>query len=289
MVGLGPVQLDRRLGPGEQDAGRVGDTGPCAAGADVHGDEEPGRPRGPGIGQGDKPGQGPHVVEQGIGLQRLDLRAQVPQADVGAAGIGEDPHAGIFRSGDAGGAVLDDEAVLRLHPHRRGGMQEQVGVGLAAGDHAGRKDRRPETVDQAGDLEAEPDALGLAGGGDAEGNGQRIERFGHPGGGPQFPPEHLVELDPHALQRLGGEAQPVLGIELGSDRGKAAAEEIAEAGGWIDPDAFGRQRAEQDPHGQRLAVDEHAIAIEDDQLDRRHPSLLAQPLLRQGIWQCGAQ
>src|SRR4051812_11536814 len=71
----------------------------------------------------DKLWEGGHVVEYGGGGGQF--------GGVGHRGEAEDLHAGRVGGGDAEWAVLDDHAVGRFDAHRGGGVQEQVGRGLA--------------------------------------------------------------------------------------------------------------------------------------------------------------
>ena len=208
-----------------------------------------------------------HIVEHQRGVQRLDLGPQPARRDVAAAKKGEDAHAGALRGDDAGGAVLDDDAIGRRCPHRRGGMEEEVGRGLAVGYHGGRIDRRVEAVDEAGEGQAEADPFHLARRGDADGQVDLRQRVDQPRHRPQFAAEQGVEVAPHPFERRVVEVKPVFGVEGGDHRGKAAPEELAEAGIRVDVEALGGDGFEQHPHGERLAVDQNAVAVEDDEAD----------------------
>src|SRR5690349_16394288 len=118
-----------------------------------------------------------HIVENSIGLQCLNDRTEATGHDVAAADIAEYRHPSGAGSLDAGWTVLDDEAALGRHAHLPGGMKEEIGRRLAVFDHAGGKDVAAKIGEQPRQFEAELDALGLAGGGDAERYAETRERF----------------------------------------------------------------------------------------------------------------
>ena len=79
-----------------------------------------------------------------------------------AAGEGEDAHARAVRRVDAGGAVLDDDAVRRIDAHVARRMQEKIGRRFASRYHGGTVYMRFEHFQQAGDAERHPDAVQAA-------------------------------------------------------------------------------------------------------------------------------
>ena len=168
MVGVGAAHVDGVLGAGEQLTRRPDHSGTGAARADIDGDQKvPHRTPRPPLRPSYQAGQVAHIGEDGVGVEGGDLVDEAGRDDVATAGEGVDAHAGLLGRNDPGWAVLDDEAVLRRHSHAFGGEQEQVRSRLAVFDHGGRKDRKPEALDQPGELEAGGDALHLARGGDA--------------------------------------------------------------------------------------------------------------------------
>ena len=206
----------RVLGAAEQAAGGVEDAGAGAAGADVDGGDQRhlrarGEPSVRGIGvmpawllrrrsrataRGDgrarrrrsRPRsaatgrQGAHVVDDRVGRERGDAGAVLVGRCMAPPGEGHHPHAGGLRRHDAGRAVLDDQAgggSIAEGPRRRA----RRGRGRACRGRPwwrrrrgpAKRGQRPVTV------ERELDALGLRGGGDAEGAGQRVEGLGDAG------------------------------------------------------------------------------------------------------------
>ena len=68
---------------------------------------------------------------------------------------------------DAVDGVLDHGAACGVGPHARGGMEEQVGRRLTAGDLRGGEDMVAEEAFELRQGQAQADALGMRGGGDA--------------------------------------------------------------------------------------------------------------------------
>ncbi len=78
------------------------------------------------------------------------------------AGEGEDAHACRARGIDAGGAVLDDNAIRRIDAHVAGGMQEKIGRRFASRYHGGTVYMRFEHFQQAGERQRQADTVGMA-------------------------------------------------------------------------------------------------------------------------------
>ena len=140
-------------------------------------------------------------------------------------GEGHHPHAGGLRRHDAGRAVLDDQAGGGSVAEAPGGVQEEVGGRLAVRDHgrgegaASKRGQSPATSSESSD------ALGLRGGGDAVGAGQRVEGLGDARDRPQLGAEGGVERAAHVVERGVGDGEAVVAGEDLARRGERAAEE----------------------------------------------------------------
>ena len=182
---------------------------------------------------------------------------------------GDDLHAGGLRRLDACRAVLDDEAGGGRIAEGFGGEKEEVGGGLAVRDHrrregpAGEGGQRPVTV------ERELDALGLGRGGDAVGAGERVEGLGDVGDRRELGAEGGVEGAAHGVERGVGDGDAVLAGDGLAGRGEGAAEEERVGLGGREVEAGAGQGLEQEAERDRLAVDEDAVAVEDDEAGRR--------------------
>ena len=269
-VGADPPQLQRVLGPADQLAGRRDHSGSGAGSPHIHGDQHGRLPRLARRMEFQQPRQRPHVLDEGVGRQRLDLAPEPTRPDMAAAEIGEDSHAGGPRCLDTGRRVLDDEAVLGGNAHLARRVEEQVGRRLAVSDHAGRVDVALETGQQAGEREAQPDPLQLARRGHAERQFEPGDNLADPRGRLEFLAVERVEPVAHAAQRRLAEMRPMALVQALRDRGEAAPQIGAERHLPFDGDPLLGDQLEQHPHRQGLAVHQHAVAVENDELDRRH-------------------
>ena len=180
-------------------------------------------------------------------------------------GEGHHPHAGGLGGHDAGRAVLDDQAGGGSVAEGRGGVQEEVGGGLAVGDHGRGEGAALEARPEAGDGERELDALGLRGGGDAVGAGQRVEGGGDVRDRLELGAEGGVEGAAHGVEGGVGEGDAVVAGDDLAGGGERAAEEEGVGLGGGQRDAGGGEGGEQQAQRDRLAVDEHAVAVEEDE------------------------
>ena len=267
MAGLRPVHDDRIVGAPEQIAAAIENPGARAAGADVDGADQLAQRfrRRHGFAAGEQVRKVAHVVEYQVGLHRLERGEQSGALGMRAAGEGEDPHAGVLGRGDAGRAILDHRAIFGRDAHLARHMQEKIGRRLAARHHRGAENVRLEEVAKAGDLERQPDALELARRRDAALAADAGERLGDAGDGFQIAAKALVDRRPHAIEMAIGDHQAELVAQHAVDGRHAAAEEALIGDRLADlATGLGDQR-KQHLDRDRLAVDQHAVAIEDDQ------------------------
>src|SRR3954468_16465136 len=82
----------------------------------------------------------------------------------------EDAEAGGPGGADAGEAVLDRDAVLDRRPHPAGGVDEDVGRGLAVGHERRADEAGVEPAVEPDGLEAEPQLVRVAAGRHADGD-----------------------------------------------------------------------------------------------------------------------
>ena len=169
---------------------------------------------------------------------------------------------------DAGHRILDDDTVERLLVHRDRRMQEQVRERLAARHLARAEDPAVEQVPQAGEAEREAHLLGRARACDAGREAVRLQRqhrLLHAGDRLQGRvAEALVGDRLHLLEEVVRQ----LAAELSLDDLEAGLQRQAHqaAHRLLDRpvEALRLQRAGEARVGQRLAVDQNAVAIEDD-------------------------
>ena len=124
-----------------------------------------------------------------------------------------------------------------------------------------------EALEQARDLERAPDPIGVTAGGDATLRGQRIEQVWDAGNRRELALERRQDPRPQGL--LEGIRQPaaVLGLDRAEHRGRADAEKAVADRRLGDLDPGLAQGRCGDPGADRLAVDQHAVQIEDDEIE----------------------
>jgi hypothetical protein len=188
--------------------------------------------------------------------------------------------------GGAGGlhaeaAVFDHHAPLGCRSHPAGGVQEEIRGGLAVGHLRRAVDAAVEPRQQAGVAEGPTDLCVTAAGGDTGAQGDLVEGGLNARHGLQLGVERRMQqwfvgrLEP----RRQGAAEVFL--YLCGERCRRGAEELLDD--LVDaevPTEVGEHPL-VDLHGDDLAVDEHPVTIEDDQVDavvhRRSPCVPGAP------------
>ena len=145
-------------------------------------------------------------------------------------------------------------------------MEEEIGGGLAVADLDRAEDPPGEALIEPGELELEGQLVGLAAGGDAGRGGDAVERL-----------LDAVDRLQLALEGLGvpraAARDPVLGERMAQVRLDGLAHHRRRAPdvavddlllGEVEPELGEHHRVDAD--GDRLAVDEHPVAVEDDQV-----------------------
>src|ERR1019366_477513 len=196
-------------------------------------------------------------------------RRRAPRMRVVVGRIAEHAHSRRHRGASAGGGVLDHDAPRPRSADGGGRVQEEIGEGLAP-RHLLRGEQLlgTEIRGQARQLEREPRLCERPLGGHAHrdpGPANRLHELGGPGDRAQLPSERLGA---HLL--VAG--NPVL-PERAAEPGAGIACDLLEQQPLIVPPSLckrrckpcGRQLTGEHFVGCDLAVDEHAVAVEDDQ------------------------
>lgn len=236
------------------------------------------------------PGQGGPVREcpgRGVRVKPAAAAAR----EVAAPREERHGHARGARGEDAGRAVLDHEAAGGLRAHLGRGVEEEVGGGLAAGDLRGGEEAPHQGHEPRGP-EARARPLRRGGGGDAEGDRAGPQHLGRAGGGAELGGEAAQEAGAVLpLEARGEGAAPAL-ADGPRHGGEAAAEEVGGDVGLVEDDARLGREPDQDLGRDGLAVDEHAVAVEDDEVGggrAAHPASLPSPRAQDGAGRRGAQ
>jgi hypothetical protein len=182
------------------------------------------------------------------------------------------PHPRRDRRDDARHAVFDNDAALRHHPHAGGGMEKEIGRRLAAGDLGRAEDVRVKAVVEADERQGVFQPLQPAARGDADAAGQRIEHRGDIRDCPQFALEQRPQPHPVPIGEIRGK-RPMARFEIGNHAGKAdpgiAVPDLVRR----KLDATFREAFLIGTDRQQLAVDQDAVAIEDDEIEDHVGSL----------------
>ena len=178
------------------------------------------------------------------------------------ARVAEHGHPGPERRLDAGRRVLDHGAVRGLPAHRRRGVQEQVGRRLAVLDLGGAEDPALEAVPQPRVPEREAHLLDRGARGHAVRQRDRVER-GHDA---RHRLQLLLEGGEHPVEVAAAEAlgQPAALVRVGDDVLPRAPHERLDRLLRRHRHADLGQQAREHPVGDRLGVDQHPVAVEDD-------------------------
>ncbi|MGX1145767.1 hypothetical protein AB7M15_001589 [Bradyrhizobium ottawaense] len=194
-----------------------------------------------------------------------NIARPVASAVMAAADKSPDGHAGRLAGLDAAEAVLDHQRARRLHSHLFCREEKEVGRRLAMPDHLRGVEPLAEMRPQACDVEGERDTVEVAGRGHAKRHGQVGRHAGNAGNRLKRSCERRQHLRLQARQKAVGHDLPEIAIML-LDRLGAAPEKELERLLLAERDAELGQHLGQASAAQQLAVDEHAVAIEDDQI-----------------------
>ena len=162
--------------------------------------------------------------------------------------------------------------------HRVGGVQEQIRRRLAASDRGGAEDPGIEQVQEPDRLERETNALDIARRRDAAAQRKGANGGGHIRDRGEVVAKAPIQTIAHGLKRLVGQPHAEFGLQDLQGRFQRASEEAVIDDALVQRHAGGRDRLHQRVRGDRLAVDQHAVAIEDDQVSASRPIVMVSPL-----------
>ncbi|MNL03424.1 hypothetical protein D3C87_1239620 [compost metagenome] len=180
------------------------------------------------------------------------------------AGKGKNAHAGCLCGGNARRAVFDHDAVTRISTHLARRVQEKIRRRLAVLHHGGAEDMGLEFIDEAGQPQRITDALRLAGGGDAATQRQEpVQRFGYGVNRPKLGAEALEQRRAHMIKKIDVGLDAVILKQRRGHAGDAAAEKALIGLLLSHRHTEMGEHIEKDGDGDRLAVDENAVTIEN--------------------------
>ncbi len=185
---------------------------------------------------------------------------------MGAADKTQYAHAGGRRGFDTGTAVLDDQARAWIDAHPGGRVQKEIGRRFAAFDHRRAENMRGEIVEQAGAAEGEGETVGIGARRDAARRRQVVEYGGDAGHRLEFACEGRLQARAQDLREIVGQLAAKARFDGSEHRGAADADELLGDLVGGDGDADLTETFGVDAAGDDLAVDQHAVAIEDEKL-----------------------
>src|SRR5215472_9071441 len=174
-------------------------------------------------------------------------------------------HSRRDRGLDTGRAVLDHDAVCRQHPELPGREEEEVGSGFAMRHLRGAENMRIEQRQQPGDRERLPDAVEMAVRCDATRRRQRREQLLDPGDRRQLALESLIDTGAHPLEEPLRQRAAKSSLDRGGQRDAVLAEPEHHRLVHRDRKLGGDQALAENAAEYDLAVDQHPIAVEDDE------------------------
>ena len=269
MTGLRPVHDDRVVGAAEQSAAAVENPGARAAGADIDGTDAALR-RASRVGSAALPcqqvGQIAHVVEDEVGLHRLECRAAGRRARHASRRRRQRRACPLaWRRRCRPGCPRSTVQFSGATPISRATCRKRSGAGLpratieALKICGSNRSRRPVT---SSDSRMRSSWLDEA---TQRLPSMRASASRIPGIGLRSLRKRSIDRRPHGVEMVVGDDQAEFVAQHAVDGRHAAAEEALIGGRLADLAAdLGNQR-EQHVDRDRLAVDQHAVAIEDDQ------------------------
>ncbi len=187
------------------------------------------------------------------------------------AGEPDDPHPCRPRRRDAVLAVLDDDTVGSVAPHRPDGVKEEVRCRLAPPDVGRAEDVLGEEPPQPGPAQVAADLLVSAAGADTHGiplyDNAAHGRM-HAGDGFELLVERAPVLRRPVLLPPGRQGPAEVIRDLALDVGLGPPEKAADDLVAGDRPPQGGQRPDVDVDGQALGVDEDAVTVQDDEVGR---------------------
>src|SRR5260221_797342 len=207
--------------------------------------------------------------EHAIGSRFAQNGLAVTRLIVAASDKSPNSHAGRLARLDAANAVLDDEGATWIHPHPFGGVEEEVGRRFTAFHHLRGIEARVEMRREAGQREREGHPIDIAGRGDTMRDLQVLQHRVHPFDWAKRREKRGSTPCPKFGRNLVGNCASQSFIVL-EDRSHASSKEQVKRLIDIKADAVSRQRVGETATTQYLAVDQHAVAIENDEIGIGH-------------------
>src|SRR5260221_5000654 len=199
---------------------------------------------------------GPRIAENGVAVARLIVAA----SDKSPNG-----HPGRLAGLYAANAVLDYEGAMRIYLHPFGGVEEEVGRRLAVLHHLRGIEAAVEMRRETGQREGERRPIDIAGRGDAMRDSQVLQYRIHPFDRAKRRKKGGVNPGLQFASKLLGDRASQRFVVF-ENRGQASSQEQIEC--LIDAkiDAVPCQRCRKAAAAQQLAVDQYAVAVENDEI-----------------------
>src|SRR5438105_7236903 len=185
----------------------------------------------------------------------------------------DDRHPGRDRRLHADGAVFDYEAALARHIEPPCREQEEVGRGLASRDLRGAENMRIEERQQPRHRKRMADPIEVAVRSDAARHRQRCEELFDARYRGQLGRERDIDMAAERLEEPVGESAPEPRLDLGGQGDPVLAETEHHRLLHRDRKVGGDQTLAENSAEDDFAVDQHTIAIEDD--ESRHERSLS--------------
>src|SRR6516164_9711907 len=182
-----------------------------------------------------------------------------------AAAKADHGHASGDRSFDSGRAVLDNDAVFRPHVQLTGRKQEKIGGRFSTRNLRGAEDMRLEQRQEPGHRQRLPDAVDVAVRGDAARRRQFRKKLLDPRYRSQFTLESDVYAGAHRLKEALRQRASEPGLDFGGQGKAVLADAEDHRLGDRDLKTPGDQALAEHAPKDDLAVDQHTVAIENDQ------------------------
>jgi hypothetical protein len=221
------------------------------------------------IGRGERQerGQVTHLGEdeRGTGvLQTSGLRA---------SGVAKHGHAGRGAGRNPSWRIFDDRHAVRAHAHLRGGEHEYIGSRLASRNLRDAEEAAVETIEQSGQTQRGPHFRVVSARRDTAIASQGIQNHMDARDRLKLLGEGAVRAFPQLIDEARRNVPPqhfANQIEAVSHRvADEPLEHIVDRDG--DPELHEHRR--EHAIGDELAIDEHAITVENDEIETRHQML----------------
>lgn len=186
-----------------------------------------------------------------------------------AAAKPDNRHPGRNGSRDANGAVFDDDAMLARRIELPGREKEEIGSRLSPLDLRGAKDVWLEERQQAGYRQRVADPIEVAVRSDAARRRQCGEQLFDTRYRGQLARERDIDMGAETLEKVVPQTTPESGLDLGGQGEAVLAKTEHHRFVHRDRKVGGDQALAENSAENDLAVDQHTIAIEDDEIRQK--------------------